>query len=203
MTHRERRSYDYRIKAQVIATGNPNLFPELEIPRPTASSWLQRGLGDVVVLDDDGQTDALLRERVARLERRVSMLTAVLRLVLVLLRLSGFRLGINRVPDAEEKRRVLGAIERARMVMPLASALRILGLSATRYHDWVGRQRGCSLDDRSSCPRSKPQCLTHQEVGTIGDLVQSKQYRHMSIRGLALHARASAKSLRIQAHGPS
>jgi hypothetical protein len=193
MTHRERRSYDYRIKAQVIATGNPNLFPELEIPRSTASSWLQRGLGDVVVLDDDGQTDALLRERVARLERRVSMLTAVLRLVLVLLRLSGFRLGINRVPDAEEKRRVLGAIERARMVMPLASALRILGLSATRYHDWVGRQRGCSLDDRSSCPRSKPQCLTHQEVGTIGDLVQSKQYRHMSIRGLALHAQRIGK----------
>jgi hypothetical protein len=88
MTHRERRSYDYRIKAQVIATGNPNLFPELEIPRSAASSWLHRGLGDVVVLDNDGQTDELLRERVARLERGVSILTAVLRLVLVLLRLS-------------------------------------------------------------------------------------------------------------------
>ena len=90
MNHRERRSYDYRIKAQVVATGNPNLFPELEIPRSTASSWLHRGLGDVVVLDDDGETNALLRERVARLEGRVSMLTAVLRLVLVLLRISGF-----------------------------------------------------------------------------------------------------------------
>ena len=150
MTHRERRSYDHRIKAQVIATGNPNLFPELEIPRSTTSSWIRRGLGDVVVLDEDGQDDALLRERVVKLERRVSILTAVLRLVLVLLRLSGFRLGLNRVPDAEEKRRMLGAIERARMVMPLASALRILGLSAARYHDWIGRQRGCSLDDHSS-----------------------------------------------------
>ena len=106
MTHRERRPCDYRIKAQVIATGNPNLFPELEIPRSTASSWLHRGLGNVVILDDDSQTDALLRERVARLERRVSILTAVLRLVLVLLRLSGFRLRLDRVPDAEEKRRM-------------------------------------------------------------------------------------------------
>ena len=140
MTHRERRSYDYRIKAQVVATGKPNLFPELEIPRSTASSWLHRGLGDVVVLDDDGETDALLRERVVRLECRVSMLTAVLRLVLVLLRISGFRLGLNRVPVAEEKRCILAAIERARKVMPLASALRVLGLSANRYHDWVGRQ---------------------------------------------------------------
>ena len=62
MTHRERRSYDYRIKAQVVATGNPNLFPELEIPRSTASSWLHRGLGDVVVLDA-GAAAALRRIR--------------------------------------------------------------------------------------------------------------------------------------------
>ena len=127
MNHRERRSYDHRIKAQIAATGAPNLFPELEIPRSTASSWLHRGLGDIVVLDDDGQTDALLRKRVAGLERRVSMLTAVLRLVLVLLRLSGFWLSLDRVPDAQEKRRIHAAIERARKVMPLASALRVLG----------------------------------------------------------------------------
>jgi hypothetical protein len=72
--------------------------------------------------------------------------------------------------------------------MPLAAALRVLGLSAARYHDWVGRQQGCSLDGESSCPRSKPQSLTFEEVQTIGDLVQSKDYRHMSIRALALHA---------------
>lgn len=139
MNHRERRSYDYRIKAHVIATGNPNLFPELQIPRSTASSWIHRGLSDVVVLDDNIRTDALPRERVARLEGRVSMLSAVLRLVLVLLRLSGFRLGLDRVPKSEEKRRILAAIGRARKVMPLASALRVLGLSATRYRDWTRR----------------------------------------------------------------
>jgi hypothetical protein len=31
MTHRERRSYDHRVKAQIIATGNVNLFPELDV----------------------------------------------------------------------------------------------------------------------------------------------------------------------------
>ena len=139
-------------------------------------------------LDELGQTEAHFRERIAKLERRVSILTAVLRLVLVKLRLSRFTLGLDRVPDAEGKRRILGAIERARQSMPLHSALRVLGLSAGRYHDWVGRQEECSLDDRTSCPRSKPQVLTCQEVGTIGDMVQSKDYRHMSIRGLALHA---------------
>jgi len=193
MTHRERRSYDHRVKAQIIAADNPDLFPELEIPRATALSWIRRGLGEVVTLDDDSEAETQLRDRVARLEQRVSMLTAVLRLVLALLRVSTFKLDLIRIPDAEEKRRLLSAVERARKIMPLAAALRVLGLSAARYHDWAGSQADCSLDDRSSCPRSKPQSLTHQDVGTIGDLVQSKQYRHMSIRGLALHAQRIGK----------
>ena len=100
MTQRKRCTYDHRVKTQVIAARNPNLFPELEIPRSTASSWIRRGLGNVVSFDEVGQTEAHFRERIAKLERRVAMLTAVLRLVLVLLRLSGFRLGLGRVADA-------------------------------------------------------------------------------------------------------
>ena len=150
-------------------------------------------LGELVALEHGTDAESQLLRRITKLERRVSMLTAVLRLVLALLRLSGFELGHHRVPDAEGKRRLLGAIERARKSIPLASALRVLGLSAGRYHDLVGRQDGCSLDDRSCCPRSKPRSLTHQEVGTIGDMVQSKDYRHMSIRGLALHAQRVGK----------
>jgi putative transposase len=32
MTDRKRRTYDHRVKAQIIATGNQHLFPELQIP---------------------------------------------------------------------------------------------------------------------------------------------------------------------------
>jgi hypothetical protein len=53
-------------------------------------------------------------------------------------------------------------VERARQSMPLASALRVLGLSAGRYYDWVGRLEACSLDDRASCLRSKPVPLDSQ-----------------------------------------
>jgi hypothetical protein len=48
MTDRRRRAYDHRIKARIVRTGNPDLFPELEIPRRTALSWIRRGVGDVV-----------------------------------------------------------------------------------------------------------------------------------------------------------
>lgn len=64
MTHRERRSYDHRVKAQIIATGNVNLFPELNIPRTTASSWIQRGLGEVVAFDETLDAESQFLDRV-------------------------------------------------------------------------------------------------------------------------------------------
>ncbi len=188
MTQREPRTYDHRIKAQISGTGNPSLLPELEIPRSTAVSWICRGVGEVVTFADERPREKLLRDQFEKLERRISVLTALLRLVLTLLHVSGFKLEHARVADGEAKRRILSAVVRARKGISLAAAFRVLGLSAARYHDWVGRQQGCSLDDESSCPRSKPQCLTFEEVETIGDLVQSKDYRHMSIRAPALHA---------------
>jgi hypothetical protein len=117
-----RRAYDHRIKEEIVRAGDPDLFPELEIPRSTAVSWIRRGLGQVVSLDQDDEGERVLRNRVATLERRIAMLTAVLRLVLALLRVSGFKLELLRVTDAAGKRRLLGAIERARRCMPLSPA---------------------------------------------------------------------------------
>ena len=59
MTHRERRSDDHRIKVQIAAAGDPYLFfPELEILRSTAMSWIRRGVGEIVAIDDDSHWDA-------------------------------------------------------------------------------------------------------------------------------------------------
>jgi len=128
-----------------------------------------------------------------KLERRIAILTAVLRLVLALLRVSGLKLELSRVPDAAGKRRLLGAIEHARRSMPLSAALRVLRLSAARYHAWARGDGVCMLDDRPSCPRSMVQRLTYGEVEAIGDMVQSTEHRHMSIRGLALYAQRAGK----------
>jgi hypothetical protein len=153
MPHRSRRVYDHRIKEQIIRAGNPDLLPELEIPRSTAVSWIRRGLGAVVSLDPDGRGEPALRDRVAKLERRIAMLTAVLRLVLALLRVSGFKLELSRVPDAAGKRRLLGAIEHARRSIPLSAALRVVRLSSARSVKWFARRAPAVLQRR---PRTSP-----------------------------------------------
>lgn len=90
MTRPSRRIQDHRIKEQIVSAGDPDRFPELEIPRSTVQSWVRRGVGDVVSLDTGREVERELRARVLELEHRSATLIAVLRLVPALLRVSGF-----------------------------------------------------------------------------------------------------------------
>jgi transposase InsO family protein len=107
---------------------------------------------------------------------------------LVLVRLFGFRLDSLRVPSGEAKSSVLAAIDRAKKLIPLTVALRVIGLSASRYHAWLQREQACSLDDRTSCPRTVPGQLTRQEVASIHQMVTAEEYRHIPLGSLALLA---------------
>jgi hypothetical protein len=102
MDQRCPRVYDHRIREQVIRTGNPDLFPELNVPRRTALSWIHRGTREVVTIDNQEWAPAC-HSRIAKLEQRVAMLQAVLRLVLTLLRICGFELERVRVRHAANK----------------------------------------------------------------------------------------------------
>jgi len=184
-----RRAYDHRIHASVCRERDPALLlTQLGIPRSTAASWISRGARPVVTTELFAQDKRALRARVLKLERRVQLLVGIVRLLFVLVRRFGFRLDSQRVPSGEAKSSILGAIKRAKRHIPLAVALRVLGLSASRYHSWLRLEQACSLDDRSSCPRTIPSQLTHQEIATVHDMATAMEFRHMPIRVLALYA---------------
>jgi putative transposase len=182
------RTYDTRVRELIARSGNPDLFPELDIPRSTSATWVRRGPRQVVGLDEGLDELAALLGRIAKLEHRVRVLTALLRLVLTMLRLSGFRVELQRIPEGRNKQALLFAVAKARHVLPLVSVLKVLHLSAARYHAWVRAQSTCELDDQSACPLTAPQKLTARELMSMKDMVLSPAYRHMSIRALALHA---------------
>lgn len=182
-----RRSYDHRIREIVCQTGNPRIFQHLHIPRSTTASWLSRGCRSVVSLDWQHDMASVLDEN-ERLKRRAERQTAIIRLLVVLLKLSGFRLDEQRLPDGKAKARVLHAVDRCKDALPLKSALRLVRLSPARYHAWKRAEKRCELDDRSSCPRSHPTQLTPTEVSTIKEMVTATDYRHMPLRTLSFYA---------------
>ena len=116
MSNRRRRVYDHGIKEQIVRSRNPSLFPELHIPLSTARSWIQRGLGEVVSLHPDNTGEDALYDRIATLERRMRILSTLLRLKTLLLRVSGCRLERHRLPDASGKSTLLHAVDHARRV---------------------------------------------------------------------------------------
>jgi hypothetical protein len=73
-----------------------------------------------------------LRQEILALRRRVQRLAVLLRLALVLLRLSGFTLASERLPDGSDKLRILRAIDQARACIPLRALLRWLRLSPSK-----------------------------------------------------------------------
>jgi hypothetical protein len=99
----------------------------------------------------------------------------------VLLKLSGFRLDEQRLPDGAGKAKVLRAVDRCKGALSLKSTLHLVRLSPARYHAWKRAEERCALDDRSSCPRSHPTQLTPTEVSTIKEMVTAAQYRHMPL----------------------
>jgi hypothetical protein len=89
------------------------------------------------------QIDAInLQNEVLQLRARLGKLNALLRVMIVVLKLSGYSLNQAIVPDQKQKRLLLRAIERSRPTLPLRSVLRVIRLSQSRYHAW-NRKEEC------------------------------------------------------------
>ena len=106
---RSRRRHDHRIREIVCRTGNPRIFQHLRIPRSTTASWMSRGRPSVVSLDWNHDIALVLDENDG-LRRRTDLQAAIIRLLVVLLKLSVFRLDEQRLPDGKAKARVLRAV---------------------------------------------------------------------------------------------
>ncbi len=193
-TSQTRCTYDHRLRNQVVRTGTRCLPKHIRIPRSTASTWRRRGQRPVVTIEPFDQDRQQLVDTIAKLDRRVRILAAVVRILLALLRASGFTLAGERLPEGAAKAGILRAVTSARAFLPLAVILRVAHLEPGRYHRWNRASTAvCGLDDRSSCPRTSPSQLTPTEVADIKDMVLAPEKRHMSLRTLAMHAQRIGK----------
>src|SRR5262245_18463693 len=91
-TRRPQQRYDHRLRDLVQRTGDVTAATDSGVPRWMARGWLSAAPTAVVSLDVMELTEPELRHEVLKLRRRVQKLLALLRLVLALLRTSGFRL---------------------------------------------------------------------------------------------------------------
>ena len=191
-TTRFQRKYGHRLRELVRATGNVEVALEHGVPPSTARGWIKATIAEVVTIDVADMNTLQLQQEVLALRERIGRLVALLRLVMVLLKIAGFSLANVRIREQAEKHKLLRAIERARSVLPLRIVLSVLRLSHARYHSWK-REEECGLEDMPSCPRVSPHQLTTAEIATIKEMVISEEYRHVPTGTLALLAQRLGK----------
>ena len=126
---RIRRHYDPRFRELVHETGDIELAVRNGVPRSTARDWSRLSLPKVVTLDVASMSDDELRREVIELREHNATLLAVLRLVVVLLKVCEVSLRHRRVPSGEKKRLLLRAVDRSREVLSLRKVLLVIGLS--------------------------------------------------------------------------
>ncbi len=191
-----RRRYDHRFRQLVHSTGDLQLALDKGVPRSTATSWLRTPSSEVVTLDLAEMSEAELRREVAALRRRNERLAAVLRLLIVMLKVAGVSLVRSRIVEGSNKDLLLRAVERSRKHLSLRAALRILRLSSSRYHAWR-RDGTCGLDDVSSCPRTSPQQLTVEEGREVRTMATSEDVSTRSDRHVSSSRSAPWPGVRI------
>ena len=72
------RVHDHRVREFICLSGDPNLFPKLDIQRSTAAGWIRDGPRDVVTAEVFTMSDNDLRLEVQKLRERAETITAVL-----------------------------------------------------------------------------------------------------------------------------
>ena len=134
-TTRIQRRYDHRLRDLVQTTGDLDLAVRHGVPRSTARGWRTKTTTEVVSLDVLELDTIRLQHDVIRLRQRIQRLVSLLRMVLIVLKVSGISFARVRLPEGTTKLLLLRAIERSRSDLPLRTVLRVIGLSHTRYHD--------------------------------------------------------------------
>lgn len=185
--------YDHRLRELVRRTGDVSIATEVGVPRSTAAGWLRSAPRPVVSLDVVEMPDVALQAEVVKLRRRVQTLSAIIGLLLAVLRVSGFRLDRAYISEAATRDDLLRAVERSRKILPASAVLRILRVSASRYHLWLRASQGCGIENRTACPKCSPNQLTPDEVAAIGQMAMAECYRHVPTGRLAILAQRLGK----------
>jgi len=148
----------------------------------------------VVTNESFTNNELQLYDEISKLKKKIAVLTTVIRLTIMLLRISKFRLDAHqRLPEGKAKEKILNCVEGARETLPLKSILRVIHLNISRYNAWKKAQLDCRLEDRSSCPHSSPTQMLPKEVAAIRDMVTSDKYKHIPISSLSLYAQRIGK----------
>ncbi len=124
---RVQRSYDHRLRQFICTTGDTAHALRIGVPRSTANGWLEPRVQPVISLSQFSLHVESQETEVARLQFQVAKLRHLLRLLFLILRLSGFSFPNCCIPNSSDKSKRIKPINHAANVIPLGRLLNAIG----------------------------------------------------------------------------
>ena len=189
------RKYDSYVRDLIALSGKWDLFPELEIPRNTAESWIERGYqGCDEKLNTFADHYLSLSKQVAGLEHEKFLLEARVKLLGESKEAFGVEINSKKIKSPEVRKKLLAAIDQAiQERVPLSVCLSTLGLTRSRYKRWRREIKKCTSNPTHSCIRLSLAQLTPKEIRTMRYYVTAKKFSHFPIKSLYLLAKKNEK----------
>ena len=169
------RSYSEEVKNEIIRTKNPNLFPELKIPRTTALYWIRVVRSNHKVR----LTEGIKNKKITYLENLLKKENALKNLVINVRKIFPYNFKTHKIMKKNIKSEILSCIYKCHKHCKLIECLKSIGLSKYVYRRWKNSIR-CSIS-KSECVKRHPLQLTHKETDIMKKFVQSSRYSHFSI----------------------
>jgi putative transposase len=191
----EYREYEAHVRDLIALSGRWDLFPELEIPRSTAESWIKKGYqGFDEKLSSFGDHYLGLSEQIRDLKQTISALNAQVNLMTEARKAFGIEVDTKKIRSPEIRTRLLSVISNAiQENVPLSLCLSTLGLTRSRYKRWRRQGTKCTSSPTHSCVKVNPGSLTPREIRVMGSYYNSERYSHFPIKSLFLLAKRQGK----------
>ena len=183
------RAYDHRLKLAIIESQNPNLFPQLQIPRNTAMEWIRHGIRDVVTIPEASYDSEHLLVNYQNLKNELEQVKVKFELSWTTFRMFGYQIQYKRIDSIEHKRQLVDTIKKFKQVISLEICLTVIGLSSARFHQWVKSLVSCNLNEIKVCARASQMKLTPAESNRVNSLLSDPNFFHFSISSLAIYAK--------------
>lgn len=168
------RFYSVDVKRQIAASRNPNLFPELRIPKSTAYHWMKHGVKEPAELDGkdtirDPHTNASLD----------TLLTAV----------ANFTESVMALVAKNVQSELNDCIDGFREAAAVNNLDQVIGFLPSSFLNKTILKKKCRQTLDGMCLKKYPQKLSKQETTEMKRLVTSPRYAHFSVNSLSWYAK--------------
>jgi putative transposase len=157
--------YSLEVKAAIIESRNPNLFPDLLIPKSTAQHWIRKG--------PDVNRSVTALTNVSKVEGNLEALTLIIKCL-------GEEINLSVLTESE--------VNRLRLALFSEDSFLKTHLGKRLQNRLRSNLSPCKKSLDRKCLKRFSSQLTQMEVATMKKLVTSARYAHMSISSLSLLA---------------